>query len=613
MNDPTPVRQGPGLVLRVAVWLGLLTGMAEVVVRGAERFLLHRFIRVDQHVLWMAPVMDLLWFLAIGAVLSLLLRLWPTTQACRIAMTTMLALAWLSLGLLWTTLDQRTALILALGLGMTVMRGIMPRIQQFDRLIRRTLPALGLILLLLFAVAFALPAWRERQALANAPLPAGRPPNVLLLVLDTVRNLSLSLYGYPRLTTPELSRWGQRGVVFERAFSAAPWTLPSHASMFTGRWPIELSAGLKRPLDDTYPTIAEAFAARGYRTAGFTANSQFTTYEQGLDRGFMRFRDFLISPSALFISTVYGRELVKRNWLRNALHYYDRPGRKLALEVNAEFLDWERSGNDRPFFAFLNYFDAHDPYRPPAPFDTTFGADPNRPWGDIQTGDPRKLPRGLLPREQDSYDASIRYLDHSVGRLLDSLNHRGVLDSTVVIIVSDHGEQFGEHNLMFHANSVYRQLLQVPLIVIYPPTVPAGLRLQEPISIRDLAQTMLGVAGGTPDSRFPGRSLASLWGPDSTAARAVPRFIWADNELIDGRRQFAILDPDWYFVRMPKPRSRTEHTEQLYDFRQDPEEVTDLAGSQVAELPMAKFRGRLEEMLSRSEQAQEQAAEDRRP
>ena len=130
----------------------------------------------------------------------------------------------------------------------------------------------------------------------SRPLPSGDPPNVLLIVLDTVRADRLSLYGYRRPTSPTLERLAKRGIRFDEARATAPWTLPSHASMFTGRWPHELDVNWHTPLGTKFPTLAEYLGSRGYATAGFVANVHYCSYEFGLDRGFTHYEDYVLEP-----------------------------------------------------------------------------------------------------------------------------------------------------------------------------------------------------------------------------------------------------------------------------------------------------------------------------
>ena len=154
--------------------------------------------------------------------------------------------------------------------------------------IRIAIP-LGLLTLLV-AGGLGLDSWRDYRARSRAIATTigsdSKPRNVILVVLDTVRADRLGLYGYSRNTTPNLDGLARRGVVFDRAFSTAPWTAPSHASLFTGRWPHELSVGWNRPLDGASPTLAEFLRAQGYATAGFVANTTYCSYETGLARGF---------------------------------------------------------------------------------------------------------------------------------------------------------------------------------------------------------------------------------------------------------------------------------------------------------------------------------------
>ena len=236
--------------------------------------------------------------------------------------------------------------------------------------------------LVLAAVVFGgdwLKTWRED----SRPLPPSDSPNVLLLVLDTVRADRMSLYGYERRTTPVLERLAERGIRFDEARATAPWTLPSHASFFTGRWPHELDVQWLTPLRGNFPTLSEYLGSRGYATAGFVANTLYCSYETGLDRGFTHYDDYvleklmplrtawlvdhfmqLVSDLGVYV----GRTLdvgpfrpMQESWIAS-LFVVDR--RKDAGSVQREFVHWlsQRRKPARPFFAFLNFYDAHAPY-----------------------------------------------------------------------------------------------------------------------------------------------------------------------------------------------------------------------------------------------------------
>jgi arylsulfatase A-like enzyme len=181
------------------------------------------------------------------------------------------------------------------------------------------------------------------------------------------------LYGSGLLTTPQIEQLARSSTVFDAAYSTSSWTLPAHASLFTGLYPAGTGADWESGLAPSVPTIAEELASRGYETAGFSANLDYVTREYGLDRGFRHFEDYgngfgqALETSALLQKVAFS--------LRSRLAgNEDQLSRKRATDINAAFLSWQASA-DRPFFAFLNYYDAHEPYLPPAPFAQRFGVD----------------------------------------------------------------------------------------------------------------------------------------------------------------------------------------------------------------------------------------------
>ena len=196
--------------------------------------------------------------------------------------------------------------------------------------------------------------------------------------MDNVRAESLSLYGYNRPTTPRLDELARNAVRFDSARSTAPWTLPSHASMFTGQWPHQLSVDWKRGLDATHPTLAEYLARQGYTTAGFVANTYYCNSRYGLDRGFARYEDFLENESVSLFEIVRSSSLGKSALMLMGysmrLPTADVGSRKAAATINRNALDWlSRRPADRPFFIFLNYYDAHSPFIPPEEATRRFG------------------------------------------------------------------------------------------------------------------------------------------------------------------------------------------------------------------------------------------------
>ena len=439
-------------------------------------------------------------------------------------------------------------------------------------------------------------SWRERRQLATLPPAEARAPNVLLLILDTVRARSLGMYTPALATTPLLNGWAADGVVFEAAYATAPWTLPSHASMFTGQYARQNTADWRSPLNARARLLAEWFRDRGYATGGFTANLIATGYRSGLGRGFGRYRGTTRSLQEVALKSTfaqadvvqqvirsYSRGYGFQHLLRSVRRFDWRPAntynlheRKSADRVLGEWADWRGSIGDRPWFSFVNLFEAHLPYTSPPEIRAQF-----------QTGH----------ADLDAYHAAIRYLDARVARLLEELRADGTLDNTVVVITSDHGEQFGEHGLKGHGNSLYNPLLQVPLIVIAPGRVPRGVRVATPVSLRDLAVTLQQLTLGRADAHpFPGSSLTTLLtGPGahpSAIVAEVSRGINDDlrNPTFRGDL-IAIVDDSLHVIR------HASDSLEAFRYRSDSTELNDLTRN---ELGKSDARRRLNSAMQRA-------------
>jgi arylsulfatase A-like enzyme len=430
----------------------------------------------------------------------------------------------------------------------------------------------------------------ERTTVSSLAAAPANAPNVLFIVWDTVRRMDLSLYGYARATTPRLDRIARDGAVFEEAYSPAPWTLPSHASMFTGRAPGALGSGFLSPLPSEYPTLAEVLQARGYMTGGFVGNLLYTSYESGLARGFAHFEDYRVSLAMIVRHASIGRtklvvRLAQSRTLRDAakvIRAFELLESRVPADVvghaddlSAAFLKWQHAVGPRPFMAFLNFYDAHGPAKAPAAFKSKFVG-------------------GATPR-LDEYDASIAYLDHVTGAILDSLDRRGVLRNTIVVITSDHGEHFGEHKLNGHANSLYLPLLAVPLLIRFPDSVPADLRVPSLVSTRDLAATILDLAGA--GRGLPGTSLALAW--RSPGANLPPlivaeleKGINVDSSARNSRGPLqAILTDRLHFVR------NSWGPAELYAYRTDSLELKNLASDPAFATDLARLRAQMDSAI----------------
>jgi len=578
------------MLLWLAVWLGLATGLGEVALRGVQVFVLRSWILVSPHVVWMAPLADVALLTVAGVLLAVLGRRWPKVASPAVALTVFLFLGLVGPLVFLPRLHVAAGIVLAVGIAAQTARFLAARLPR-PGLVRLTATCMALVVAALTLGIVGRATWAERTALASLPPAPSGAPNVLLVVLDTVRAQSLSLYGYSRPTTPALERLAARAVVFERSYATSSWTLPSHATMFTGLYPHELSANWLTALDAAYPTIAEIFRARGYLTGGFTANLLATTYESGLARGFIRYEDYPVSFSMIIKSSWLARAIATGLELAAGPSHRSYRADKTAEDVNTSFLRWLDGREGRPFLAFLNYMDAHGPYLVPPRFDEKFGPTSRRPL----PSERRRWSREQIQVEVDAYDGAIAYVDHHLGRLLGELAGRGLLDGTVVVVVSDHGEQFGEHGLFDHGNSLYLPVLHVPLLVSFPPRIPLGRRVATPVTLRDLPATLFDLAGLLGPTPFPGHSLAIHWARPAGAARSpspllseVRRGINLNPWLPVMRGDMhSLLDEGWHYIR------NGDGQEELYNVDRDPDELRNLAGT-VGHPLLPKFRAALE-------------------
>lgn len=598
MNQPDHPETGslrPLDVLLTALWLGLLAGIGEGLYVRLGRLVHLHTVLVGPGITWMAPLGDTLWMLPPGLAFAFLVALAPRVPA-RAIVGALVFMASVALLLVFDRLHTYAALIIALGLGVQGSRLILRHTAGFSRMVRRSLPVLAAVVALAALSEAGLNRWRESRALATEPAAPAGAPNVVLLILDTVRSLSVSMDGFNRPTTPRLEALAGQGVRFARAWSPSAWTLPSHASMFTGLYPHQLSAGYRTPLDGRDRTLAEVLSRHGYASAGFVANLHYTSRDFGLDRGFVHFADYGFSPGELFLNTGLGRYLEHRRSLRRLLDFYDDFGRKHADRVNREILAWLGQGRSRPFFVFANYFDAHEPYLPPPEFEKRFASATPRPFFDTDQdirGARRVLTKqNLTPaqvrRVRESYEAAIAALDDQVGRLLDTLRLRGLLRNTLVIVTSDHGEQFGRHGLFSHGNSIYRPVMKVPLVLYFPDHLPQGAVVHQRANLKDIGATILDLAGIKPDSAFPGTSLRELWDAPDTVEHPV--FVeTVSNEKAEIWR--GALRGDAYYIRR-------EGKEELYDLRADSAEVRNLADSAGWQGTLRSLRASLDSFLT---------------
>jgi arylsulfatase A-like enzyme len=587
-------------ILTIAIWFGLATGTIHVLLAVVNRYVRNRILMVGPQMFWMTPLAYALIFAAVGGLLAVLAGFWSRARLERRAFAAFAALGVFSLMLPFPQLHKGAVALIAAGVGLQAGRAMASRSEWWLAVMRRSTIRGAIAVLALAAVIEAWPMAAERYALARLPAAPNKAPNVLLIVLDTVRAQSLSLYGYERPTTPGLERLAREGATFDFAMSTAPWTLKSHGTIFTGLYPEQIQGDFQRPLDFETPVLAEEFRRRGYVTGGFAGNLIYASRESGLARGFVHYEDYQLSARQLiFHSWIAQIPLVRSlassrsagdvwNAVSHAQLTFDSNDfnrktyeRRPAASIADAFLKWQGAQKDRPFFAFLNLFDAHFAYRSPREFERRFALADNEMNG--------------------LYDGAIAYVDAEIERLLNELRRRKLLDNTIVVITSDHGEQFGDHGLILHANSLYSQLLHVPLLIRYPPAVPAGLRIDAGVTLRDLPATIAQLAGLS-GIQFPGTSLADRWkqgtgtpAPSGSALLAelsnVVRPEPASPASFGPMR--SVFDQQFHYIR------RGDGAEELFDYRADSGEMTELGRTPAGKAVIEGLRRLLESSAAR--------------
>lgn len=597
--------QQPNLLL-VAAWFGLATGFIQVSVLLVGKVFFHKLLLMGPQVVWMAPLTDLIFFVFTGCILLVLQRLLKIGPL-PVIIFVFAFLSFLGLTLMFDWLQHYAALLLSAGLAVQTARIVRAHPAAFRSVVRRTTPAMLALTLLTAVGLWGWQFFSERRAMANLKSISPNRPNVLFIVLDTVRAQSLSAYGYSRPTTLRLEKLAKNGVLFEQAIAPTPWTLPSHATMFTGRFPHELSIDWEEPLDATYPTLAEDFRDQGYATAGFVANMIYCSYEQGLNRGFTHYEDYPVSIRELALSSSLVSNIVNSHAVRRLAGNYDVLDRKSAAQVNHDFLRWLSHNNQKPFFVFLNYFDTHEPYLPSPPFDSKFNqTTPRRTYRVTRWAhegarlDKETMSPAEIQAELDAYEGSIAYVDQELGLLFDELSRQKILENTLVIITADHGEQFGEHGLFTHGNSLYLQTMRVPLLISFPAHVPANTSVREAVTLRDLPATIVDLVQLGNKDRFPGNSLAQFWNGTTNTNIATRSPLLSELNLgpfthphepaFLGNMRSVVIDRKHYILN-------GDGSEEVYDIDSDPHENKNLAGTDEGRQITQQFRSFLKETL----------------
>jgi arylsulfatase A-like enzyme len=355
--------------------------------------------------------------------------------------------------------------------------------------------------------------------------------NVVIISIDTCRADHLSCYGYSRRTSPNIDALGAEGIIFNHAVTSIPVTLPAHASMLTGTYPIyhKVRDNNNYRLGSSNITLAETLREKGFKTGAivgsFVLDSQF-----GLEQGFDTYEDN-ISPGD-----------------KKFLHFNERKGVEVTELANI----WLQEHRNDKFFLFLHYFDPHAPYEPPQRFAFNY------------------LPFVITTR--DVYDGEIAYTDHCVGRVIDKLKSLDLYDSTLIVVTSDHGEGLGQHGEKTHSYFIYHSTLHVPMIMRIPGG-PGGVIINETVGLIDIVPTVCGILGVPAGVNVQGKDLGPLFSgnPGSFGDRLLYCESLYPTKFGLGPL-FGLVSDQWKYIHTSNP--------ELYDLKDDPHETRNLVNRQ---------------------------------
>jgi arylsulfatase A-like enzyme len=397
------------------------------------------------------------------------------------------------------------------------------------------------------------------------------PPNIILISVDTLRADHLKCYGYHRETSPQMNNLAAEGVLFERPYSSTSWTLPAHLSLLTSL--DNRNHGVRKAtpfLDPSIVTLADLLRTNGYFTHAITGGA-LVSQRYGFSKGFDSYREF--KRSRLFPD--------------------------MAKTQSSHVQQWLKINKDKKFFLFLHTYQPHAPYTSPSPYNTAFLSE-NMPWeeGDIEPilfgkGQTHNIPFNKLSRlELENivalYDGEIKYTDEILIRpLVQKLKDLGLYQNTMIILTSDHGEEFFDHEAWLHGHTLYNELIHIPLIFKFPHSKFTNLRIEDDVRIVDIMPTILDELGiDHTGYGFDGRSLI----PKLLGRETERQTVIADLEALENTHRLPtriaftwkgyklILNNDYgnppeQYLPSPPPIAQVE----LYDKTNDPTEIHNIA------------------------------------
>lgn len=385
-------------------------------------------------------------------------------------------------------------------------------------------------------------------------------PNIIFISIDTLRRDHCSVYGYKLNTTPNLNKLGRKGTIFNLAYAPTPTTGSSHATMFTSLYPITHRKDKNSDtLSSKFLTLAECLRTYGYTTAAIV--SSFVLHAKfGLTKGFSSYDDNFDHATA----TIHG----KVGELTSPDEAFDQRGDETTRKAINVLKKFRTSSN--PFFLFLHYFDPHAPYVPPEPFASDLKS---------STTHTTELEKVIL-----QYDGEVAYTDSQIGKLFYALQRMDLMNNTLIVITSDHGEGLGQHGLLQHTFYIYEEAVCVPLLFYWPGHILKGQVVDTPVALVDIVPTILDLVGIEEDDFLVhGQSLASsLRGKsklDPKRAIYLHRRHFSEayfpsvlgNQLYTNGEKFGVRIGNWKYIE-----SKKENLRELFDLKNDPKELRNL-------------------------------------
>lgn len=440
-------------------------------------------------------------------------------------------------------------------------------------------------------------------------------PNIIIVLADALRPDHLSCYGYHKSSSPNLDNFAEECILFKSAFSASPSTVSSVPSILTGLYPSLHGTGVDGnvlTLRKGIPALPEVLKKEGYTTVGLNTNPLMAG-EHGYNRGYVSHFDLfpLKKKTRLFGATEYTPE----GFPKEESTEFNQPY-VCSRGVNKQVAEWLKNDGRQPFFMWIHYMDTHSPYLPREPYFSQYSNDKSK--GQIvsfmkqlnQIYERLHRDSDLITREEralilDCYDSEIRYFDESFNNLLILLKSHNLLSNTVMIVTSDHGEEFWEHGRWGHYVRMYDINLHVPLLLKYPCLTSKGKRISKQVRNIDIFPTIIDILNIKPEYYLSGISLLPFVDNENLAPEipvlseggGVIRL--STKAYID--RMYSLRTPRWKYIK-----NVTQNEKQLYQLQNDPLELRNVVHESYAQDTIRNLDLKIDGLLKSAAKSKEE-------